>query len=111
MKISRKISVAGMSILFVLTGLICVERLVGGGLSDLNGNYWGDGMGWQPQTSRQPVYISDGLKLSTGVSAGLTGVNWSININSTITQIECCRPTTLKQSWCNYNADDELCDN
>ena len=71
----------------------------------------GKNMGWQEKTSRQTVYISDGLRLGAGVGVGLTGPNLNINISSNISKIECCQPATLPQFWCNYNADDEKCAN
>ncbi len=68
------------------------------------------GFGWKEQTIRTKVFVSDGLNLSTGVSANQTGFNWNINVSSHFDIIECCRAARLKQSWCNYNADDPGCD-
>jgi hypothetical protein len=67
------------------------------------------GLGWQEQTRRVTVFITDGLRITTGPSANTSGIGWSIGISSNFTFIECCRVTTLKQSWCNYNADDSRC--
>lgn len=67
------------------------------------------GLGWQEQTRRVTVFVTDGLKLTAGPSLNTSGLSWSFGISSNFSVIECCRLTTLKQSWCNYNSDDERC--
>ena len=67
------------------------------------------GMGWQEKTQRTPVMVTDGIRISTGPTMGPSGMGWSISFSTTVTVIECCKPTTLVQSWCNYSADDERC--
>jgi hypothetical protein len=91
----------------LITGIVYGEDPVKGAGNDSTTS--GTGMGWQEHTGRQWVIINDGLRFSTGVGVGMTGVNWSVNISSNVNTIECCQWTTLKQSWCNYNADDPRC--
>jgi hypothetical protein len=67
------------------------------------------GLGWQEGTSRQRVFYSDGIRVTTGPTVGITGISLAFNFSSVFTFIECCRPTTLKQSWCNFSADDPRC--
>lgn len=108
MKTRIQVTIFALISAMMVTGIVYgYDPLTGPGA----GSTEGTGLGWQEQTSRQPVYITDGFRLNTGVGVGLTGPNVNISISSTITRIECCMPTTLKQSWCNFNADDERCNN
>lgn len=106
---SRKNVFAGvMAVCLMLTGFVYADDPTNGPGS-LAYSSVGGGLGWQEGTSRQRVFYSDGIRVSTGPTVGITGVTFGFNFSSIFTFIECCRPTTLKQSWCNFNADDPRC--
>jgi len=67
------------------------------------------GLGWQEKTKSTPTLVCNGLNLSTGVSVNQNGINWTVGVNSTFEWVDCCKPATLIQSWCNFNADDPKC--
>ena len=67
------------------------------------------GMGWQESTKRTLSLMTDGLKISAGIGINPTGPTLNVGISSNVTLVECCKATTIKESWCNYNADDERC--
>lgn len=95
----------------LVSGIVYADETVKSGTASntTSGNH--DGMNWQEQTMRTSVLITDGVRITTGPSIGTTGLLWSIGFSSNITVIECCRPCSIKQSWCNFNADDERCRN
>lgn len=102
-----------LSIIILVAGLLVSgivygdDPVKGSGTDSTTGS--GTGMGWQEQTRRTSVFYSDGLNLSTGVGINVTGLNWTFGVSSSFSNIECCQPTTMKQSWCNFNADDPRC--
>jgi hypothetical protein len=93
----------------LVTGIVFGKNPVNGSGTDSTTTVAFAGMGWQEQTKRVTVFISDGLRVNTGPSLNTNGFGWSIGISSNFSLIECCRMTTLKQSWCNFNADDPRC--
>ena len=109
MKAKKQLTIIILITSLLVTGIVYGEDPVSGAGMDTTFIGYGEGMGWQEQTKRVAVVYSDGLRVSTGVNATMNGLSWSFNVSSNFTMIECCQPTTLKQSWCNYNADDERC--
>jgi hypothetical protein len=93
----------------LVTGIVYGDDPIKGSGTDSVSSGSGTNMGWQEYAGRQYVLYNDGLRLSTGVSASMTGVSWNINISSNFDRMECCQPISLKQSWCNFNADDPRC--
>jgi hypothetical protein len=102
-----------LTILVLIGGLMVTSIVYGDDpiKGTANDSTSGKNMGWQEKTSRQTIYISDGLRLGAGVGVGLTGPNLNVNLGTNLFKIECCQPATLPQFWCNYNADDERCAN
>lgn len=107
MKTNKQLTIIILITGLLVTGIVYGEDPVKGSVSDTTTS--GNTMGWQEQTKRVTVFTTDGLKLSTGLSANTSGVGFTFGVSSSFTLIECCRMTTLKQSWCNYSADDERC--
>ena len=96
--------------MIILITLLMVTGIVyGGGPSDIQGVAAPAGLGWQEQTRRVSVFVCDGLRLTTGPVLNTTGFTLTFGISSNFSVIECCRLTTLRQSWCNFNADDPRC--
>jgi hypothetical protein len=79
--------------------------------TDAVGSGPSDGMGWQEQTRRTPVLVSDGIRITTGPAVGTSGFSWSVGFSSNFNIVDCCKPCSDKHSWCNFNADDPRCDN
>ena len=109
MKIKKQITLVILMTGLLVTGIVYADDPLKTSGGDSTGS--GTGMGWQEQTQRTTIFISDGLRITTGPGIGTAGLTWSIGVSSNFNFIECCRPATLKQSWCNYNADDERCRN
>ena len=65
----------------MVTGIVYGDDPLKGAANDTTN---GKNMGWQEKTSRQPVYISDGFRLSAGVGFGLTGPNLNVNLGTTL---------------------------
>ncbi|MFA5814325.1 MAG: hypothetical protein WC865_01715 [Bacteroidales bacterium] len=105
MKTKKQLTIIILITCLLVTGIVYGEDPVNGAGS----NATASGMGWQEQTKRTYVFISDGLRLNTGPSVNTNGFSWVIGISSNFSLIECCRMTTLRQSWCNFNADDPRC--
>jgi hypothetical protein len=111
MKTKNQLAMAIMVTGLLVSGIVYGDDPVKGRGTDSTATASGTGMGWQEQTKRTQTLINDGIRISTGPSVGTSGAGWSINISSNYTVIECCKPTTLKQSWCDFNADDARCPN
>lgn len=109
MKTTKQLTIIILITGLLVTGIVYGEDPIQGAGTDTNSAGMVGGLGWQEQTKRTYVFISDGLKLSTGLGANTTGFSWTIGITSNFAIIECCRSTTLRQSWCNFNADDPRC--
>ncbi|MFA6482876.1 MAG: hypothetical protein WCW62_09880, partial [Bacteroidales bacterium] len=92
----------------MVSGIVYGDDPVNGSGTDSGGS--DSGMGWQEQTRRTSMLWTDGMRISTGPSVGTSGLGWSLNISANYCFIDCCQPTTSKQSWCNYSADDARCD-
>jgi len=107
MKKSKHLAMIILVTALMVTGIVYGEDPVKGAGSDTTTS--GSGMGWQQQTKRVLVIISNGLNISTGLNANTSGFGWTVSASSCFNLIECCKMTTLKQSWCNYSADDERC--
>ena len=69
------------------------------------------GLGWQEGAMRRSVLVSDGFRVSAGPGFSTSGLNVSLSFSSNYDIVDCCKPSTIKESWCNFNADDERCDN
>jgi len=69
------------------------------------------GLGWQEGAMRRQVLVSDGLRISAGPGFSTSGFTVSLSFSSNYDIVDCCKPATVKESWCNFNADDERCDN
>lgn len=94
---------------FLVSGIVYGDDPVKGpGVDETTSGSTGS-LNWQEMTMRTNVLVSNGLNVSTGISVNTTGLNWNFNVSSNFTVIECCKPTTIKASWCNFNADDERC--
>lgn len=104
MQTKKQLTIIMLITCLMVTSILYGEIRVSGSGADAQA-----GLGWQEQTRRVSVFITDGLKITTGPSLNTTGFGWSVGISSNVMVIECCRWTTLKQSWCNYNADNERC--
>jgi hypothetical protein len=101
-----------MTIIVLLTGLLAAGIVYADDPVKGKGNdstTSGNGMGWQEQTQRTSMMINDGIRISAGPTVGTSGFGLSLSFSSNFSVIECCQPATLKQSWCNYNADDPRC--
>lgn len=109
MKTTKQLTIIILITSLLVTGIVYGENPVQGSGTDTNPAGMVGGLGWQEQTKRTLVFISDGLRLNSGPSLNTTGFSWMIGISSNFTIIECCKWTTLKQSWCNFNADDPRC--
>jgi hypothetical protein len=105
MKTKKQLSLIVLVTCLLVTGIVYGEDP----LAETKIKAVGNGLGWQEQTRRVTVFITDGLRITTGPNATTGGFGWSIGISSNFSFIECCRWTTLKQSWCNLNADDSRC--
>lgn len=104
-----------LTIIILITGLLVSGIVYGddpmrGGASNPTCGP-GVGLGWQEKTQRTSMLVSDGIRVSTGPSVGTSGFGWTFSFSSNFTTIECCQPTNLIQSWCNFNADDPRCRN
>ncbi|TSA38889.1 MAG: hypothetical protein D4R64_01170 [Porphyromonadaceae bacterium] len=109
MKTKKQLTIIILITCLLVTGIVYGEDPVNGAGMDTTFIGYGEGLGWQEQTKRTYVFISDGLRLNTGPSVNTNGFSWVIGISSNFSLIECCRMTTLKQSWCNFNEDDPRC--
>jgi len=109
MKTKKQLTIIILITSLLVTGIVYGEDPVQGAGTDTNSTGTVGGLGWQEQTKRTTVFFSDGLRLNTGPSVTTNGFSWIIGISSNFTLIECCQATTLKQSWCNFNADDPRC--
>ena len=109
MKTKKQLTIIILITGLCVTGIVYGDDPVKGAPKDAATSTSGTGLGWQEQTKRTNVLVSNGLNLSTGISVNMTGLNWNIGVSSNLTIIECCQATTIKESWCNFNADDERC--
>jgi hypothetical protein len=71
----------------------------------------GSGMGWQQGAIRTASFYCGPFRFSVGANAGLQGPFIGVSLGCDFGTIECCKPYPLKESWCNYDADDERCPN
>lgn len=99
------ILVAGL----LVTGIVYGDDPVKGAGSDATTTGSGTNLGWQEKTARTPTLVTDGLKITSGPTVGTNGVSWSIILCTTLTVVDCCKPVSSKESWCNFNADDQRC--
>ncbi len=103
--------------LFVFINGLLISALVYGddpvktGVNDSTASGSGESLGWQEQTRRTQVLVTDGIRITAGPSVGSNGLVWSIGFSSNFSIIDCCRPCADRHSWCNFNADEERCDN
>ncbi len=109
MKTKKQLTVIILVTCLLVTGIVYGKDPLTGAGKDTASVRYAEGMGWQEQTKRTWVVITDGVRISTGPSACSSGLGWSIRISSNISWIECCHSTTQKESWCNFNADDPKC--
>jgi hypothetical protein len=109
MKTNKQLTIIILITGLLVTGIVYGDDPLKGNGSGTTNESTGIGLGWQEQTKRTSVLITDGLRITTGPSVGTSGLGWSIGISSNFNIIECCKPTTLRQSWCNFNADDPRC--
>lgn len=110
MKTKKQLSIVILVTGLLVTGIVYGEDPVkGSGTPSTSGT--SQGLGWQEQTRRVTVLYNDGIRINTGPSVGTSGLGWTLSFSSNFTQIECCQRATLKQSWCNFDADDERCPN
>ena len=102
-----------LTIFILITGLLVSGIVYGDDPVKGSGNgittTTGSGMGWQEQTQRTNTLVYDGVRITTGPSIGTTGLTWNLSFSTNLVIVECCKPATLKQSWCDYNADDARC--
>jgi hypothetical protein len=111
MKAKNQLTMLILVACLMVTGIVYGDNpLLGTSAASISSGS-GTNMGWQEHTSRQTLFYSDGLNVSTGGGVDASGFSWNINFSTNITRIECCQPATLIQSWCNYNADDPGCPN
>jgi len=106
MKTNNQLAIITLITCLLVTGIVYADDPTKGEGTD---STVGTGMGWQEKTERTKTLVTSGLDVNTGIEVDGMGVHWTFNIGSTFEFVDCCKPSRLKQSWCNYNADDPRC--
>jgi len=109
MKTKKQLSIIILITCLMVTGIVYGEDPVKGATADATTSVSGKGLGWQEMAIRTPTLVSDGIKISAGPSVGTSGLGFSLSFSSNFNIVDCCKPCGKKESWCNFNADDERC--
>ncbi|MCX6226880.1 MAG: hypothetical protein NTV01_19385 [Bacteroidia bacterium] len=111
MKTKNQITIIILITGLLVTGIVYGDDPVKDGAKDTTSSTSGTGLGWQELAIRTHVLVSTGLNLSTdlGVSTK-NGFIWNLGFSTNLSIIDCCKPTTIKAAWCNFDADDVRCE-
>jgi hypothetical protein len=109
MKTKKQLTIIILITCLLVSGIVYGEAPVKGSGNEAYTGSVG-GLGWQERTIRTSVFVSDGVKVTVGFTITITGPGLTINLGSNFDIIECCKATSVKESWCNFNADDTRCE-